>query len=171
MEFGEPKYENFHSKPCNWNVCRMFLITASTCATRCDLTTWRKTSWSSLVQLGPELLFIASTNANFFLTIRPQAAVYKISFEHEIFPSRKIKLKLSAKRQPFCSDLNKSLRLNDAIWRHRSGPNLAQVMACCPTAPSHYLNDDLSSNVLCTWHSPRINFTRSVVPWAQRLHF
>ena len=27
----------------------------------------------------------------------------------------------------------------DAIWRHRSGSTLAQVMACCLTAPSHYL--------------------------------
>ena len=29
---------------------------------------------------------------------------------------------------------------NDAIWRHRSGSTLAQVMACCLKAPSHYLN-------------------------------
>ena len=29
---------------------------------------------------------------------------------------------------------------SDAIWRHRSRSALAQVMACCPTAPSHYLN-------------------------------
>ena len=27
-----------------------------------------------------------------------------------------------------------------AIWRHRSGSALVQVMACCRTAPSHYLN-------------------------------
>ena len=27
-----------------------------------------------------------------------------------------------------------------AIWRQRSGSILAQVMACCLTAPSHYLN-------------------------------
>ena len=26
------------------------------------------------------------------------------------------------------------------IWRHRSGSTLAQVIACCLTAPSHYLN-------------------------------
>ena len=26
------------------------------------------------------------------------------------------------------------------IWRHRSGSTLAQVMVCCLTAPSHYLN-------------------------------
>ena len=33
-----------------------------------------------------------------------------------------------------------SLRPVDAIWQHRSGSTLAQVMACCLTAPSHYLN-------------------------------
>ena len=29
---------------------------------------------------------------------------------------------------------------SDAIWRQRSGSTLAQVMACCLTAPSQYLN-------------------------------
>ena len=33
-----------------------------------------------------------------------------------------------------------SLRPSDAIWRHRSGSTLAQVMASCLMAPSHYLN-------------------------------
>ena len=33
-----------------------------------------------------------------------------------------------------------SLWLSDAIWQHRSGSVLAQVMAYCLTAPSHYLN-------------------------------
>ena len=33
-----------------------------------------------------------------------------------------------------------SLRPSDTIWRHRSGSTLSQVMACCLTAPSHYLN-------------------------------
>ena len=33
-----------------------------------------------------------------------------------------------------------SLRPSDVIWQHRSGSTLAQVMACCLTAPSHYLN-------------------------------
>ena len=29
---------------------------------------------------------------------------------------------------------------NDAIWRHRSGSTMAQVMACWLMVPSHYLN-------------------------------
>ena len=35
---------------------------------------------------------------------------------------------------------NNSLWPSDAIWRQRSGSTLAQVTACCLTAPSHYLN-------------------------------
>ena len=33
-----------------------------------------------------------------------------------------------------------SLWPSDTIWRHKSGSKLAQVMACCLMAPSHYLN-------------------------------
>ena len=37
-------------------------------------------------------------------------------------------------------DMLNPLRPSDATWRHRSGLTLAQVMACCLTAPSHHLN-------------------------------
>ena len=49
----------------------------------------------------------------------------------------------------------------DAIWHHRSGLTLAQVMACCLTMPSHYLNSwrFLISEVL--WYSPENNFIAS----------
>ena len=49
----------------------------------------------------------------------------------------------------------------DAICRHRSGSTLAQVMACCLTAPSHYLNQcwPIINGVL--WYSPHNNFTVS----------
>ena len=33
-----------------------------------------------------------------------------------------------------------SLRPSDNIWQHRSGSTLAQVMASCLMAPSHYMN-------------------------------
>ena len=48
---------------------------------------------------------------------------------------------------------------SDAIWRCRSGSTLAQVMACCLTAPSHYLNQCwlIISNV--HWHSYEGNLT------------
>ena len=40
-----------------------------------------------------------------------------------------------------------SLWPNDTIWRQRSGSTLAQVMACCLTAPSHYLHSNDWSSV------------------------
>ena len=52
-----------------------------------------------------------------------------------------------------------SLWPSDIIWRQGSRSTLAQVMACCLTAPSHYLNQCwlMISEVL--WHSPDRNFT------------
>ena len=44
-----------------------------------------------------------------------------------------------------CFMLN-SLWPSDAIWRQRSGSTLAQAMACCLTAPSHYLNQMLTDH-------------------------
>ena len=54
-----------------------------------------------------------------------------------------------------------SLRPSDAIWRHISGSTLAQIMACCLTAPIHYLNQCwlIISKVL--WHTSEGNFIRN----------
>ena len=54
-----------------------------------------------------------------------------------------------------------SLGPSDAIWPQISGSTLAQVMACCLMAPSHYLNQCwlMISEVL--WHSPDSNFTEN----------
>ena len=46
-----------------------------------------------------------------------------------------------------------SLWLGDAIWRQRSGSTLAQVMACCLMAPSHYLNQYWLIISEVQWHS------------------
>ena len=53
-----------------------------------------------------------------------------------------------------------SLWPSDAIWRHRSGSTLAQVMACCLTAPSHYLDWCWLTISKIQWHSSEGNFTR-----------
>ena len=42
---------------------------------------------------------------------------------------------------------------SDTIWRQRSGSTLAQVMACCLTAPSHYLNQCWRIISEVQWHS------------------
>ena len=46
-----------------------------------------------------------------------------------------------------------SLGPSDAIWRQRSGSTLAQVMACCLMAPSHYLNQCWLIISKFQWHS------------------
>ena len=48
---------------------------------------------------------------------------------------------------------------NDAIWWHTSGSTLAQVMACCLTAPSHNLNQCLLPISDVLWHPSESNFT------------
>ena len=54
-----------------------------------------------------------------------------------------------------------SLWPGDVIWWQESRSTLNQVMACCLTAPSHYLNQCwlMISEVL--WHSPDSNFTEN----------
>ena len=53
-----------------------------------------------------------------------------------------------------------SLWPSDAIWRHRSWSTLAQVMTCCLTAPSHYLNHCWLVISKVKWHSSKGKFTR-----------
>ena len=51
-----------------------------------------------------------------------------------------------------------SISPSDALWPHRSGSTLDQVIAWCLRAPSHYLNQCwlIISEVL--WHTPEGNF-------------
>ena len=63
-----------------------------------------------------------------------------------------------------------SLWPSDAIWHHRSGSTLAQVMVCCLTAPSHYLNQCwlTISEVLCHSCEGNLNFigeAQDIYPW------
>ena len=55
-----------------------------------------------------------------------------------------------------------SLWPSDAIWRQRSWSTLAQVMACCLTAPSHYLNQCWLIISEVQRHSPDRNLMRYV---------
>ena len=59
----------------------------------------------------------------------------KISIKKNAF--EKVVCKMAAIRYwPQCVN---SLWPSDAIWQHRTGSTLAQVMACCLIAPCHYL--------------------------------
>ena len=53
-----------------------------------------------------------------------------------------------------------SLWPSDTIWWHKSGSTLAQVMACCLMAPSHYLNQCWLIISKVQWHSSECKFTR-----------
>ena len=59
----------------------------------------------------------------------------------------------------FISNIN-SLWPSDAIWQHRSWSTLAQVMACCLAAPSHYLNQCWFIVSADQWPLSKGNFTR-----------
>ena len=48
---------------------------------------------------------------------------------------------------------------DDAIWWYTTGWTLAQVMACCLTAPSHYLNQCWLTIRVVLWHSSEGNFS------------
>ena len=52
-----------------------------------------------------------------------------------------------------------SMWSSDAIWWHRSGSTLAQVMALCCQAQSHYLKQCWLCISDILWHSPKNNFT------------
>ena len=51
-----------------------------------------------------------------------------------------------------------SLRPSDATWRQWSWTTLAQVMACCLTAPSHYLNQCWLITRGVLWHTSESSF-------------
>ena len=62
-----------------------------------------------------------------------------------------------------------SLRPSDAIWWHRSGSILTQVMACCLMAPSRYLYQHWLIISKVWWHSSEGNFIRdtsATVHWS-----
>ena len=67
-----------------------------------------------------------------------------------------------------------SLLHSDAIWQLRSGSTLAQLMVCCLTAPSHYLNQCWLINWLRGMQlraiSQEVKRIQSVT-WMRNLHF
>ena len=67
-----------------------------------------------------------------------------------------------------------SLWFGDAIWRHISGWTVAPVMACCLTAPSHYLNQCSTNHqwglVAFTWEQFHRKCSRYLcLKWTSKL--
>ena len=67
-------------------------------------------------------------------------------------------LKMVFLYHPFFMFVLNSLRPSDAIWRQWSWTTLAQVMACCLTAPSHYLNQCWLIIKGVLWHTSESSF-------------
>ena len=61
-----------------------------------------------------------------------------------------------------CPEWIKSLWPSDGIWQHRTWPTLAQVMVCCLTAPSHYLNQCWLIIGKVQSHSSGNHFTKDI---------
>ena len=57
---------------------------------------------------------------------------------------------------------SRALWPSDNIQQHSTWSTLAQAMVCCPTAPSHYLNQCCLLISAILRHSPKINFAASV---------
>ena len=115
---------------------------------------WRRRVWSTLAEVMACYLMAPNHYLNqcYLLTSEvlwhsPQnnfaaSAPATILYEFENYTS-----KITA------TPMINSLWPSDAIWRQRSGSTLAQVMACCLTAPSHYLNQCWLIIREVQWHS------------------
>ena len=70
-----------------------------------------------------------------------------------------------------CCQLDRSFRLvgvyslwpSDDIWQHRSISILAQLIACCLTAPSYYPNQCWTIISKAYWYECASNFTRAIL--------
>ena len=64
-----------------------------------------------------------------------------------------------------------SLWPSDAMWRHRSGLIVSEVMACCLMAPSHYLTQCWLIIRGVLWHSPECKFIGTAQDINSKLEF
>ena len=77
-----------------------------------------------------------------------------------------INCQIPVKFRPTMENLMNTVKLinslwpSDTIWRYKSRSIKAQVMACCLTAPSHYLNQCWLIISKAQWHPSESNFTR-----------
>ena len=155
-----PEYINWHwynafVKPATWWLNSL----------RSSDKIWHRWTWSALVQVMVCWLTGPSHRLNQYLLISNIQWHYSegiiIRKSEDTKKENKIEncIFKTAFRSPRSQWVN-PLWPSDAIWQHRSGSTLAQVMARCLTAPSHYLNQCwlIISKVL--WHSSEGNFIR-----------
>ena len=103
---------------------------------------------------------------NFHTTKNIGYGTYLISLSSLIFKTNTEKHFMHHDLEQFCEHEIwtvwwNNLQLTVAIWNHRTYLTFIQVMACCLTAPSHYLNKcwRITNEVL--WHSRKDIFTEN----------
>ena len=127
--------------------------------THCSLATLYR-SGSPLAQLlaccGPHDIIWINADSSFVMLSGIQQRAISQRVPKQLFCIMSLKMILS-KLLPYLPGANEiycflqtnlllskviinSLWPSDTIWRHKSGSTLAQEMACCLMAPSHYLN-------------------------------
>ena len=94
--------------------------------------------------------------------LRYETVEFEITWEYYLMLSLTCQVDIMAADPPSSFAVKafsrNSLRLSDAIWWHRSMSTLAQVMAWCLTAPSHYLNQCWLIISGVKWRSSEGNF-------------
>ena len=101
-------------------------------------------------------VFLSSLNTENISPMKPSSIIWYIAW---VWTSARQMSRwwLSERYGVLFCEVN-SLRPSDTIWRHRSILTLAQIMACCLTAPSHYLNQCWLITSGVKWCSSEGNF-------------
>ena len=130
-------------------------------------TIWCHWSWSTLIQVMACRLFCAKPLPNLMLIycqLTPWGTYFNrflfeipVSFQENKFENVICKVKTILLKPQRVN----SLWPSDTMWGHTYESTLAQVMACCLMAPSHYLNQCWLIINRVKWHSPDGNFIRN----------
>ena len=112
------------------------------------------------------LLITPWTNVK-YRQLKPQENSSDISFRIWIFSLKKLYLMSAIFPRPYCVN---SLCPSDVIWRQGSMSTLAQVMACCLKAPSHYLNQCWLIITEVQWHSFQAILQEMPQPTIAKIH-
>ena len=132
MKLSLPWRRNFRHKKCTSHLALPDDVLDIRC--RCPKKTYRVSMGSTLTRFG---IFVKT---------------YKCCCNSTILSSRSYDIARTVY-------LLNSLWPSDAIWRQGSGSTLAQVMAWCLTAPSHYMNQCLLIICGVLHHSPEVSST------------
>ena len=126
---------------------------------------WFQASTGILLDIYKDRSYIIDHNQRFSTL----CTITNHSYHHVQKKCQTVKPRLSEKNMEFgLNILEYQSRYNYQLthcglvmpWWHRSGLTLAQVMACCLTAPSHYLNQCWPVISKLQRHSSEAGFTR-----------